>query len=523
MSAIHSDTNTCLKKGWVRTLSLTPPDLNDNTADLDRLLNALRKELKSDLIQVDLVLMRKIPSCLRAWNYHVTCLLFKDGTQWMLIYICDPARSNSLLGLAVDLGTTRVALRLLNLMTGKILSEGTFNNPQISVGPDILTRIHSAETKDGLDLLTTLTNTTIDRNIVRLCQSGGYKPEDIHLMTIAGNTAMTHLFLGLDPRWIIREPYTPVVNHPGVFKASQLGFTAIKETRVFVFPNAGSYLGGDLIAGIFLSGLHQQKELSILVDVGTNAEVVLGNKDWLIGCAGAAGSALEGGVTRMGMLAGSGVIDRVYIDPTRREFNVHTISDQPPRGICGSGVIDLIAQLFLAGMIDIRGKLIPEMCEEHLIEKNGLAHLVVVSADQSATSKDLSISQADIDSFIRSKAAMYTILETITQRVGVNQSELPCFYIAGTFGSFIDPISAITIGMIPDLPLDRYYSIGNSSLGGCTKVLKEVNAIEEIACIRDCITYMELNVNQKFMNRLSAAEFLPHTDLEKFPSVRRRH
>ena len=174
-------------------------------------------------------------------------------------------------------------------------------------------------------------------------------------------------------------------------------------------------------------------------------------------------------------------------------------------------------------MIDIRGKLIPEICKEHLIEKNGLAHLVVVSADQSATSKDLSISQADIDSFIRSKAAMYTILETITQRVGVNQSELPCFYIAGTFGSFIDPISAITIGMIPDLPLDRYCSLGNSSLGGCTKVLKEVNAIEEIACIRDCITYMELNVNQEFMNRLSAAEFLPHTDPEKFPSVKRRH
>jgi uncharacterized 2Fe-2S/4Fe-4S cluster protein (DUF4445 family) len=225
----------------------------------------------------------------------------------------------------------------------------------------------------------------------------------------------------------------------------------------------------------------------------------------------------------MGMLAGPGVIDRVHIDPISREFNLHTILDQPPRGICGSGVIDLIAQLFLSGMIDIRGKLIPEMCKEHLIEKNGLTHLVIVSAKKSATSKDLSISQADIDSLIRSKAAMYTILETITQNVGVNQSELPCVYIAGTFGSFIDPSSAVTIGMIPDLPLNHYCSLGNSSLGGCTKALKEVNAIEEMDRIRERITYMELNVNQEFMNRFSAAKFLPHTDQERFPSITQRH
>ena len=522
MSEINFDATTRLSNGWVRTLALTPPCLNDNTADLDRLLNALQKELKSDRIKVDLDLMQKIPFCLRNWNYQVTCVVFKDDAQWLLVHISNPADSSLLLGLAADLGTTRVVLRLLNLVTGKILANDAFDNPQIAVGPDILARIHSAGDQDGFDLLTTLIRAAMDRNIIGLCRSNGYQSEDIHLMTMAGNTAMTHLFLGLNPRWMIREPYIPVVNRPGIFSACKLGLRSVKDARILIFPNVGSYFGGDLIAGILLAELHQQADVSILVDVGTNAEVILGNRDWLVGCAGAAGPALEGGVSHIGMLAGPGVIDRIHIDPNSRQFDIHTISGHPPRGICGSGMIDLAAQLFLAGMIDIRGKLLPKMCKEHYIEKDGLARLIVVPADQSATSQDLCISQADIDSLIRSKAAMYTILETLTQSVGVDQNELPCFYVAGTFGSFIDPKSAIAIGMIPDLPLDRYHSLGNSSLGGCTKVLKEVDALEEIDRIRDRITYMELNVNQEFMNRFSAAKFLPHTDIGRFPSVKRQ-
>ena len=519
---IDVDVTSRLSNGWVRTIALTPPSLNDNTADLDRLLNALQKELKSDRIKVDLDLMRKIPFRLRDWNYRVTCVFFKDDTQWLLVHICNPTDPSPLLGLAVDLGTTRVVLRLLNLVTGKILASDAFDNPQIAVGPDILTRIHSAGDQDGFDLLTTLIRTAMDRNIVRLCRSSGYQSEDIHLMTMAGNTTMTHLFLGLNPRWMIRAPYIPVVNRPGIFRACQIGLRSVGEARILMFPNVGSYFGGDLIAGILLAELHRQDDISILVDVGTNAEVILGNRDWLVGCAGAAGPALEGGVTSIGMLAGPGVIDRIHIDPNSRRFDIHTISDKPPKGICGSGMIDLAAQLFLAGMIDIRGKLLPEMCKEHYSVKDGLARLIVVPADQSATLKDLCISQADIDSLIRSKAAMYTILETLTQSVGVDQNELPCFYVAGTFGAFIDPKSAITIGMIPDLPLDHYRSLGNSSLGGCTKVLKEVDALKEIDRIRDRITYMELNVNQEFMNRFSAAKFLPHTDTGRFPSVTRQ-
>lgn len=340
-------------------------------------------------------------------------------------------------------------------------------------------------------------------------------------MAVAGNTAMTHLLLGLTPRWMIREPYIPVTNRPGTIMAAELGIRVHPTARALIFPNVGSYFGGDLIAGILHADMDQREETAILVDVGTNAEVVLGNRHWMMACAGAAGPALEGGVTRMGTTAGPGVIDRIAIDPDTLDVDLHTIDEQPPRGICGSGVIDLAAALFRSAMIDIRGKLLPGRCGDRLRMIDGLGHLVVVPADRSATGRDLCITQADLDSLIRSKAAMYTILETITASVGIQQSDLETFFVAGTFGAYIDPVSAITIGMIPDLPRERYRSLGNSSLGGATRVLADAAAFDRIDRIRDGITYLELNVNQEFMNRFSAAKFLPHTDTSRFPSIAR--
>jgi uncharacterized 2Fe-2S/4Fe-4S cluster protein (DUF4445 family) len=266
--------------------------------------------------------------------------------------------------------------------------------------------------------------------------------------------------------------------------------------------------------------MHTNSQTAILVDVGTNAEVVLGNKDWLMACAGAAGPALEGGMSRIGTAAAPGVIDRVRIDPRNGEFHLSTIDDWPPVGICGSGVIDLAAQLFLSGMIDIRGRFQPAQCGSRLQMQDGLAQLTLVSGDRSGNGKDLGISQVDMDSLVRSKAAMYTILETITGTMGMALEDLEIFYVAGTFGSLIDPKSAITIGMIPDLPLDRYRSLGNSSLGGATLALTRRSLPEEMERLRDSVTYLELNVNQDFMNRFSAAKFIPHTDASRFPSVK---
>lgn len=505
---------------WVNDVRLAIPCLANNTADADRLCEALRKAFALECVSIDFDLLNGLPGLLRQWRYRARCVLFQDRANTQVIGIGPVDDTVPSMGLAVDLGTTRVVLRLLDLSTGGVLGESTFDNPQIKIGPDILTRIHAADTPEGLHNLTRLIRDGIKRELAALCLRSGYAPERIYLMSVAGNTAMTHLFLGLDPRWIIREPYIPVINRPGVLTARRLGFHLAPTARVFIFPNIGSYFGGDLIAGILFSELHRRETTAILVDVGTNAEVVLGNRNWLIACAGAAGPALEGGVTRMGMAACPGAIDRVRIDPKTRAMDLHTIDDAPPAGICGSGVIDLAAQLFSAGLIDIRGKLLPDACPERILYRNEMAHLVVVPADLSATGEALCVSQADLDSLIRSKAAMYTILETITATVGMTPRELETFFVAGTFGSYIDPVSAITIGMIPDLPLTRYQSIGNSSLGGASRLLTNPGCMAQIDDIRERITYLELNVNQEFMNRFSAAKFLPHTSPELFPSVR---
>jgi len=505
---------------WVQTVTLTPPSLKDNTADADRLIQALKSHLDPPVIDIDFDLLKVLPAVLRNSRFNIRCILFKEKQNWVLTGIADAKDATPIAGLAVDLGTTRVALRLLDLNSGRILAESAFDNPQDSVGPDILARIHFAEKEDGLKQLNILIISALNNAVEKLCASQHCKPEHIYALSVAGNTTMTHLFMGLDPRWIIREPYIPVVNRPGVVKALALGVCVNPRARVFIFPNVGSYCGGDLIAGILFSQIYKKSRPCMLVDVGTNAEVVLGNENWLIACAGAAGPALEGGVTRMGMTAGPGVIDQIGVDLKTLEFKIDTIEDLPPKGICGSGVIDLAAQLFLAGMIDIRGKLLPAVCGSKIREIDGFLNLIVVPAENSATGSDLTISQADLDSLIRSKAAMYTILETLTGSVGVSADDLESFYVAGTFGAFIKPESAIAIGMLPDLPLDRYKPLGNSSLGGATLALETDKFHMDIEQIRDRITYLELNVNQDFMNRFSAAKFLPHTNPKLFPSVK---
>jgi uncharacterized 2Fe-2S/4Fe-4S cluster protein (DUF4445 family) len=510
---------TAALKSWVQRVDLTPPTLQDNTADADRLTGALKTVLNTSFVHLDLNLVKRLPSLIRKFNYDTTCILFKDGDQWNLIDIKPGVLPDPVLGIAVDLGTSRVVLRLVDLVSKKPLGEAAFDNPQIETGPDILARIHFADQPEGLKKLNTAIISGINRQIAVLCEQTGHLPENIYLLTIAGNTAMTHLFLGIDPRWIIREPYIPAVNRPEMYAAKDLGIRLHPASRAFIFPNVGSYFGGDLISGILFSGLHQIEETAVLVDVGTNAEVVVGNRHWLIACAGAAGPALEGGMSRMGMMAAPGVIDKVDVDPKTHEFRLHTIDEKPPVGICGSGVIDLAAQLFLTGMIDFRGRIKPSACGGRCTQKDGLRHLTVVPANLSATHKDLTISQADIDSLIRSKAAMYTILETITNTVGVVLNDIRKFYVAGTFGSFINPGSAIAIGMIPDLPLDCYHVLGNSSLGGAAMLLCHPGCMDDIDEIRNRITYLELNVNQDFMNRFSAAKFLPHTDTSLFPCV----
>jgi uncharacterized 2Fe-2S/4Fe-4S cluster protein (DUF4445 family) len=500
-------------------LEMAPPSLKDNTADVDRVVRGLKTKIQAERVAVDYSLWQRVPRVLRDCHYRVDILAFEWQGGWHVVDVVPAIGNRTVYGMAMDLGTSTVVLRLIDLTSGEGLDERTFPNPQIEIGTDILTRIHHAAQGEGLLQLQTCLIQRINEEIRTMSQDHHIPPNAIAGISAAGNTAMSHFFLGLDPYFICREPYIPVVNRPGLIRAGQLGIEINPAAPVLVFPSVGSYFGGDLVAGILASGMTLRSEISLLVDVGTNAEVVLGNSEWLMACAGAAGPALEGGVATMGMMAGPGVIDRVRVDPVSGAFEIHTIEGLPPVGICGSGLIDLVAGLFTAGMIDLRGKLVPSRCGGRLDETDGIRSLIVVAPEKSGTAKPLMLSQPDIDGLMRSKAAMYTILTTITQTVGVDMRTIKRFFVAGTFGAYIDPRSAITLGMIPDLPLDTYVPVGNTSLEGASRALVSREARDDMDRIRDRITYLELNVNQAFMNLFSAAKFIPHTDRSLFPSV----
>jgi len=500
---------------------INPPSLKDNTADVDRIIKAAKRSIGQKDISMALSLIKETPEKLRANNYRVSLCIFEteDRAEIIDIYGMDPSRD--IYGIAVDLGSSTIVMRLMRLSDMKKIDQITFKNPQIKVGADILARIHFASKGDGLKKLQDMVVQAMNKEIEGLSKRHNVALDEIVGITVAGNTSMSHLFLGLTPYWICREPYIPVINKFEPLKASDVGLGINPRAPLIVFPNVGSYFGGDLIAGILVSGMARQKDdIYMLVDVGTNAEVVLGNADWLMACAGAAGPALEGGVANIGMIAGPGVIDKIRIDPDTLNIKYHTIDELPPIGICGSGIIDLVAQLFITGMIDMRGKFVPERCGNRLIEQDGIKYLIIVSSEESGTGQELTLSQPDIDSLIRSKAAMYTILTTIINTINISFKDIKKFYIAGTFGSYIDPVSAITIGMIPDLPLDTYVSLGNTSIEGASMLFSSYSYYDEMFRIRDMITYMELNVNQEFMQLFSAAKFIPHTDRSLFPSVR---
>lgn len=509
---------------WIKRiiLKITPPDLKDNTADVDRLVKVIKKVLATESVSVEFTLVQELSRTMRKCDYNVCAILFEGPNGWHLIDIVPPRNEDNIYGLAVDLGSSTVVIRLLDLISRKTKDEMSFHNPQIEIGTDILTRIHFAAQEGGLSELQGLIIDRLNHKIDQLAQKNGISAGSIVGMSVAGNTTMTHLFLGLDPYWLCREPYIPVINKSDPIKSAELGLAINPVAPVLVFPNVGSYFGGDLIAGILASGMTHRSETSFLVDVGTNAEVVIGNSDWLMACAGAAGPALEGGVADMGMMAGPGVIDKIEINPSTSEFKIRTIENHSPVGICGSGMIDLVAQLFLAGMIDLRGKYVAARCGDRLIEIDGIKQLIIVPSKDSATGQALTLAQTDIDGLMRSKAAMYTILTTLSNTVNIPLNEITRFYVAGTFGSYIDPQSAITIGMIPDLPLETYVPLGNTSLEGAGMALMSSQAKEEMFRIRNRVTYLELNVNQEFMNLFSAAKFIPHTDRSLFPSVKER-
>jgi len=518
------------------------PGLDDNTADIDRLQQALITKLDDNRpLTVAYESMIVVAREFRAAGFTGYALLNNLDTAWIVVGF-TAEKPHVIAGMALDLGTTHLEATLLNLQDGEILAEGNLENAQISFGADILSRIHHATTKrrqqkilasdfqdPGLLELQQVIVSAINELAETLAARAGFKVDLIRALSVSGNTTMAHLFLGLDPFHICREPYIPLFNRAPILSGSQLKLIIHPLAPVWIMPSVGSYFGGDLISGILASGMAQSSKTRMLIDVGTNAEVVLGNQEWLIACAGAAGPALEGGVARMGMRAGPGAIEYVSIDSETYSMDIRTIADVDPVGICGSGLIDLVAALYLTRMIDIRGKFRdPEtekdparaaFMKEHLVKRDDDFCFVVTATGTKENRNEVVLEQIDLDAMIRSKAAMYAILTTLINQVGLEFSELEEITVAGAFGRHINPQNALTLGMLPDLPLSVYRAIGNSSLRGAEKVLLDDAARKDCEKIVSSITYLELNVNQEFMIRFSGARFIPHTDPSLFPSV----
>jgi uncharacterized 2Fe-2S/4Fe-4S cluster protein (DUF4445 family) len=520
----------------------SPPRLSDNTADLDRLQQTLASTLQDGLpLSVPYSCMTSVARGFRDAGFKGFALLNDLENAWSVIgfFAKEPS---VIAAMALDLGTTHLEATLLNLQNGNTIATANLENAQIRFGADILSRIHhgtaarrqqkvlASDFQDpGLDELQQTIVTSINALAEELAQKASIPVHEIRALSVSGNTTMAHLFLGVDPYTLCREPYIPLFNRASGIDAGQLNLVISPVAPLFIMPSIGSYFGGDLISGILASGMAQSEKTRMLIDVGTNAEVVLGNSEWLIACAGAAGPALEGGVARMGMRAGPGAIEYVNINPQTFAIEYRTIGDVAPIGLCGSGLIDLVAALYLVQMIDIRGKfrdLSKEkdakrlaFMKKHLQSRRGETCFVLASTSAKNGIEDVILEQIDLDAMIRSKAAMYAILRTLVNQVGLSFQELDEITVAGAFGRHINPESAITLGMLPDLPLSTYRPIGNSSLQGAEMVLLDGDARKDCEKIVSSITYLELNVNQEFMIRFSGARFIPHTDPSLFPSV----
>jgi len=506
-----------LVRSW--TVQVTPPSLRDNTALAERLARAIEKATGPAGLTAPLSLAAGLADLYAEADYRVWVAVQVDRDPGRIVMVEPAPGPGRAYGLAVDLGSTTLVFALVDLETPAVIDRLTLANPQVKYGEDILSRVHFADRPGGLDALVQALRQAVNQGAAEICSVHGLDSGRLAAAALSGNTTMTHFILGLSPRTIIREPYVPVINRPEGLSAAQIGLDLAPEAPVLVMPNKGAYFGGDLMAGLVVSGMNRAEKPCFLVDVGTNAEVVLGQADWLLGAAGAAGPALEGGVAQMGMAAASGAVDRVRIDRTGKALTYRTIDGRPARGLCGSGLIDLLAELFLSGLIDFRGRLtLPPGHPQRLETDEGPA-FVVVPAEETEDGRPITVSEVELDILLRSKAAMYTILTTVIKSVGLTFDQIDRFYVAGTFGQFIDPRMAVAVGMLPDLTLDRFVPLGNSSLQGAILALVSGQARAEVMEVWRKLTYLEMNVNQELMNRFSAARFIPHTNRSLFPSV----
>jgi uncharacterized 2Fe-2S/4Fe-4S cluster protein (DUF4445 family) len=501
-------------------LELSPPTLEDNYSDLKRLELKLRKRFTLDNLNCEYSVLKKLAHVVRENNGKISIVLFTSDKYKTIIDVIPQSAEKRIYGIACDIGTSTVALHLVDLQSGEILSSHSSFNQQIKCGEDVISRINYAQRPERLQELHNLVILTINHLLEKAADSSGVSLSDIYYASLSGNTTMTHLLLNLEPRFIREEPYVPTINQVPTVLSRDLGLNMNQEGRTVCAPAVGSYVGGDITAGLLCTPiLCDSEKISLFIDAGTNGELVVGNKDWLMACACSAGPAFEGGGIKCGMPASEGAIEAVKIHDGKLDYKV--INDTLPRGLCGSGLVDLIAELFINGYVDRRGKFNMKKVEKMIVETEAGNGLLIEQGAQSFWGKDLVITENDISHLVRSKGAVYSACSVLLKGAGLSLDKIDSFYVAGGFGQHLNVENAVRIGLLPDVDRNRFHYLGNSSLLGAYLILlsnKNMDFVNEIA---DRMTYIELNTEPSYMNEYTGALFFPHTEMDLFPSVRK--
>lgn len=499
---------------------LPKPSLEDRLGDLERLYRELTRENDIPVVQMGLAQLRHLSGLLREHDWNVTATLGLRGGTVEVLQVEGGDTSGRNFGVAVDVGTTTVVAHLVDLNNPKTVARRATYNAQIQYGEDVIARIMYANSKEKLTRLSECVIDDVNNLIAGLVTSSEVALNDVTYVACTGNTTMTHLLLGLDPSAIRLEPYIPASAAPPVIRAAEVGIKINPRGLLYCAPAAACYVGGDVAAGVLVSGMARSPEPSMLIDVGTNAEIVIGNQDWLVCCSASAGPTFEGGGISCGMRATKGAIERLSMRKGGQLISYSVIGGGNPTGLCGSGLIDTIAGLLRNDCLERSGRLVDNGNSGRLREGEDGPEFILVEAALTADGRDIVITQADVCNFIRSKGAIYHACECLLDITGLKFSDLQNIYISGGFGNYVDAAKAITVGLLPDVSLDSFQYMGNGSVQGAKMMLLSRQAQEEAEAIAANMTYIELSTNSKFMNEYTSALFLPHTDIEKFPSVR---
>ena len=501
-------------------LVMEEPTLDDTMPDNERLIWAIQAAAGVEKVKLTYQVLKKLADVLRENRFHVNAVLKKDG-EGVIVYDVLPPTEDKIYGLAIDIGTTTVSAVILDMATGELAAKASAGNGQIRYGADVINRIIESQKAGGQKKLQkAIIDETLNPMIHNMCHSVGIHGTRIYHMCIASNTTMNHLLMGVNADPLRMEPYIPTFFETDNVDACDLGIHVHPNARIVIAPNIGSYVGGDITAGTLVSMLWNKEEFNLFIDLGTNGELVFGNSDFMMSCACSAGPAFEGGDISCGMRATDGAIEACTIDAQTMEptFSIVGEEGQKPVGLCGSGIIDVIAELFRCNIISPKGKFIREGRRVRH-DQYGIGSYVLAFKEEAAGHKDVVINEVDIDNFIRAKGAIFSAICTMIRSLDFDVSMIENVYVAGGIGSGINMKNAVTIGMFPDVELDKFHYIGNSSLTGAYNMTLSTAAEEKVYDLAHNMTYMELSTEPGYMDEFVAACFIPHTNASLFPSV----